>query len=232
MMLYNNNFYFENKMEIINLMSGIKYTYTFINNESLKFNYFLCDVLKVKMKNNVIILDIETNTIDKNIEFTSPENVEIIERYFYEYNFKVVLSEGLIKNKYNLTTSHITGITDKDIYKNSDDDYENIKKDVSNFMDYMENPILIAHNGERFDFPILAYYNIIDYNNIKIIDTLYKLRLFIKDESKSNKLIDLYKIICNKDEIQQHRAKADVILLINIFKKLNLSIEEIISMCN
>ena len=56
MMLYNNNFYFENKMEIINLMSGIKYTYTFINNESLKFNYFLCDVLKVKMKNNVIII--------------------------------------------------------------------------------------------------------------------------------------------------------------------------------
>ena len=231
-MLYNNNYYFENKMEIINLMSGIKYTYKFINNENLKFNYFLCDVLKNKMKNNIIILDIETNTIDENIEFTSPENVEIIERYFYENNFKVVLSEGLIKNKHKLTTSHITGITDKDIHKNSDDNYDNIKKDVSNFMDYMENPILIAHNGERFDFPILAYHKIIDYNNIKIIDTLYKLRLFIKDESKSNKLINLYKIICNKDEIQQHRAKADVILLIDIFKKLNLSIEEIISMCN
>ena len=165
------------------------------------------------MKNNIIILDIETNTIDENIEFISPENVEIIERYFYENNFKVVLSEGLIKNKHKLTTSHITGITDKDIHKNSDDNYDNIKKDVSNFMDYMKNPILIAHNGERFDFPILAYHKIIDYNNIKIIDTLYKLRLFIKDESKSNKLINLYKIICNKDEIQQHRAKADVILL-------------------
>jgi hypothetical protein len=59
----------------------------------------------------------------------------------------------------------------------------------------IENPILIANNGERFDFPILYYYN------IKKIDTLYKLRLFIKDEIKSNKLINLYKIICNKDVI-------------------------------
>lgn len=92
--------------------------------------------------------------------------------------------------------------------------------------------IIIFKSSTLFDFPILAYHKIIDYNNIKIIDTLYKLRLFIKDESKSNKLINLYKIICNKDEVQQHRAKADVILLIDIFKKLNLSIEEIISMCN
>ena len=34
-MLYNNNYYFENKMEIINLMTGIKYTYTFIDNQLL-----------------------------------------------------------------------------------------------------------------------------------------------------------------------------------------------------
>jgi len=54
--------------------------------------------------------------------------------------------------------------------------------------------------------------------------------IFIKDEIKSNKLINLHKIICNKDEIQQHTAKADVILIIDIFKKLNLTINNIISM--
>jgi hypothetical protein len=53
--------------------------------------------------------------------------------------------------------------------------------------------------------------------------------IFIKDEIKSNKLINLHKIICNKDEIQQHRANADVILIIDIFKKLNLTINNIIS---
>jgi len=114
----------------------------------------------------------------------------------------------------------------------SDNNYNIMKNDVLKFMNYMEKPILIAHNGEKFDFPILEYYNIIDYNIIKKIDTLYKLRLFIKDEIKSNRLINLYKIICNKNEIQQHRAKADVSLIIDIFKKLNLTIKDIISMCN
>lgn len=230
-MLYNNNYYFQNKMEIINLMTGIKYTYTFINNENLKFNYFLCDVIQKKMQNNIIILDIETNTINETIDFTLPQNVEIIERYLYEYNFDIVLSYGLIKNKHKLTTSHITGITDEDLINNSDNNYTTIKTDVSNFMNYMENPILVAHNGNRFDFPILEYHNIINCDNIRTLDTLYKIRLFIKDDIKSNKLINLYKHICNKDEIQQHRAKADVILIIEIFKKLNLSIKEIISMC-
>jgi len=42
-----------------------------------------------------------------------------------------------------------------------------MKNDVLKFMNYMEKPILIAHNGERFYFPILEYYNIIDYNIIK-----------------------------------------------------------------
>jgi len=225
--LYNNNYYFENKMEIINLYDGIKYTYEFIEKDNkLKFNYFLCDVLNIKMKKNIIILDIETNTIDETIDFTLPHNVEIIERYFYEYIFNEVLSEGLIKNKYKLTTSHITGIKEKDL-KNSDEDYMKIRDDINKFMKYMEKPLLIAHNGDKFDFPILKYHNIIDYNEIKRIDTLYKLRLFIKDEIKSNKLINLYKIICNKEIIQEHRAKADVKLLIEIFDKLQIEIKNL-----
>ena len=70
--------------------------------KGVKFNYFLCDVIQNKMHDNIIILDIETNTIDETIDFTLPQNVEIIERYFYEYNFNTVLSDGLIKNKYNV----------------------------------------------------------------------------------------------------------------------------------
>jgi thymidine kinase len=231
-MLYNNNYYFENNMEIINLMTGIKYTYTFIKTEILNFNYYLCNVIKNKMKNNIIIVDIETNTINETLDFTLPQNVEIIERYFYEYNFNIVLSNGLIKNKHKLTTSHITGITENDLQKEGDNNYTIMKDDICRCMNYMEKPIFIAHNGNRFDFPILEYHNIIDYNYIRTVDTLYKLRLFIKDEIKSNRLINLYKIICNKDEIQKHRAKADVVLIIDIFKKLNLTFKEINSMCN
>jgi len=227
-LLYNNNFYFENKMEIINLLTGIKYTYYFNKQDNLKFNYYLCDVLNNrKMENNIIILDIETNTIDEKKDFTDPLNVEIIERYFYEYNFRTVLSDGLIKNKNKLTTSHITGITEEDFKISSDDNYDIIKADVNNFMNYMEKPYFIAHNGNRFDFPILEFNEIINYNKIQKKDTLYLLRLFIKTEIKSNKLIDLYKKICNKEKIQEHRAKADVDLLIEIFDKLQINIKNL-----
>ena len=224
--LYNNNYYFKYNMEIINLLTGIKYTIHFMNTDNLKFNYYLCDVLNIKMNNNIIILDIETNTINQEIDFKLPENVEIIERYFYEYNFNTVLSNGLIMNKNKLTTSHITGITDEELQKNGDINYLKMKNDILKFMNYMNKPILIAHNGNCFDFPILEYYNIIDNNNIKKIDTLYLLRLFIKDKIKTNKLIDLYKNICDKEAVQEHRAKADVILLVNIFNKLNLEIKD------
>lgn len=227
-LLYNNNFYFQNKMEIINLLTGIKYTYYFNKQDNLRFNYYLCDILNnIKMTDNIIILDIETNTIDETKDFTDPQNVEIIERYFYEYNFKTVLSDGLIKNKYKLTTSHITGITEEDFKFFCDDNYDIIKADVNNFMNYMEKPILIAHNGNRFDFPILEFNKIIDYNQIEKKDTLYSLRLFIKDEIKSNKLIELYKKICDKEKIQEHRAKADVKLLIEIFDKLQIKIKNL-----
>jgi hypothetical protein len=66
-----------------------------------------------------------------------------------------------------------------------------------------------------------------NWHFIFIINKFHKLRLFIKDEIKSNKLINLY-----KNEIQQHRAKADVILIKEIFKKLNLTLKDILTMRN
>jgi hypothetical protein len=57
-------------------------------------------------------------------------------------------------------------------------------------------------------------------NKFKIIDTLYLFRLQVEN-NESNKLIDLHNAICKKDSIQLHRAKEDVILLVDIFNSLN-----------
>jgi hypothetical protein len=205
-------------MEIINLKFGIKYEVMF-NIDLWKFNCFLCDILKVKMKNNIFILDIETNTINNLDDFTKPENTEIIDRYLYEYNFNSVLSSGLIKNKHKLTTSHITGIVNDDMI-NADENLNVFKENIEVLFAYIEEPIFIAHNGKRFDFPILFHYNIINKNNIKILDTLYLFRLYIDENIKSNKLIDLHNYICKTDKIQAHRAKEDVILIVDIFRTL------------
>lgn len=218
-LLYNNNYFFKKNMEIYNLKTGIKYTITF-KHDLWKFNCFLCDVLNVKMTNNIFILDIETNTINNLHDFTQPENTEIIDRFVYEYNFNSILSSGLIKNKHSLTTSHITGITN-DHMLNSDEDLNIFKDDISSIFKYAFQPIFIAHNGKRFDFPILEYHNIINKtNDYKKIDTLYLFRLYTNEKVKSNKLIDLYNFICKKDIIQAHRAKEDVMLIVDMFRTL------------
>ena len=226
LLLYNNNYFLKKKMEIYNLKTGIKYEIIF-NIDLWKFNCFLCDVLNVKMNNNIIILDIETNTINSLDDFTKPENTEIIDRYLYEYNFNSVLSNGLIKNNHKLTTSHITGITNDDM-RDADDNLNIFKEDVIKILKYSNEPIFIAHNGKRFDFPILLYYNVINKYDIKILDTLYLFRLYITEQLKSNKLIDLYNYICKNNKIQAHRAKEDVMLIVDIFKALNYTTTDFI----
>jgi hypothetical protein len=181
------------------------------------------------MNHNIFILDIETNTINEKIDFTEPSNTEIIDRYVYEYNFNISVSDGLIKNKYTLTTSHINGITNNDL-NNSDKDLNKFKNDINIIMKYCNKPLFIAHNGNNFDFKILYYHNILNRDEILTLDTLYLFRLFIKEKNISNKLINLYNNICNKNIIQVHRAKEDTILIVEIIKKLNLSINQLFSL--
>ena len=91
-------------------------------------------------------------------------------------------------------------------------------------MNYCKNPIFIAHNGVRFDLPILYYYKILNKNDILVLDSLYFIRLLNKNICKSNKLIDLYNNICNENFEQTHRAKDDTLLIVkicNTFKEIS-----------
>jgi len=176
-------------------------------------------------------LDIETNTIYEDEDFAYPPNTEVIERFIYEYNFNSIVSQGLIKNRKTLTTSHITGITEETFNENTyDDNYGKFKDDINEILKYSHNPIFIAHNGNRFDFAILDFHEILNKSYIRTLDTLYIFRLFIKENLKSNKLIDIYNNICNTSMIQTHRAKADVMLVCDIFRKLNLTNKDITSL--
>ena len=224
-LLYNNNYNFKNNMEIWNLYDGKQYIINFEFN-IWDFNCYLSDVLQIQMKNNIFILDIETNNKDIVMDFTNPFNAEIIDRFIYEYNFNTVISDGLIKNKFPLTTSHINGITEKDLL-NAEPNYDKFKDDINKILKYCDKPIFIAHNGNRFDFPMLYHHEILNKYKISTIDTLYLFRLYYKEKNISNKLIDIYNKICDKNITQVHKAKEDTLLIVEILKKLKFSVNDL-----
>ena len=233
-LLYSNNYnnFFvkqQTSFEIWNLYDGTKYIVTFDKLTSWKLNCFICKILNITMYNNVFIFDLETNMIDEN-NFLAIDNMEIIERYVYEYNFKCEVSNGLIKPTTILKQSiiDITHITN-DMLDFADKDITKFKMELELIMKYCYKPIFIAHNGKQFDFKILFSQNLLDKKRIRMIDTRYDLRL-IKPELTSGKLSDMYLQICNKVIKNAHRAKADTKMIVAIINKLKITTDMLICM--
>jgi thymidine kinase len=222
---WNNNV----EIEIWNLLEGTKNKIKFKSKQNWELNCFLCKILNIQMTNNIFMLDLETNTIDTDKDFTLPSNTEIIDRYIYEYNFESCVSTGLIKNKYKMTTTEITGITEKEL--KFGDKLSKFREQVDDILKYCYNPIFVAHNGKRFDFPILYYHNIVDEQKIRTLDSLF-LKTFIKNKNISGKLIDIYNYVFESKIIQTHRAEGDTMLIVDICKKLNLTMNDIINLYN
>ena len=201
----------------------------------------------------IFILDLETNTINENLPFTDPKNTEILDRFVYEFTTKSVVSDGLIQNKFKITTGHITGINSinpliindklieniKSTNKNSTIYYDKediivdknlsvFKKEMNEIFLYCLNPVFIAHNGKMFDFPILEYHKIIPRNIYKnmYLDSLHFLPIFSKP-IKSKKLVELYNENINKNFIQEHRAKSDVMLIVELIDLFDIKTEDL-----
>ena len=103
----------------------------------------------------------------------------------------------------------------------ADENLNVFKEDIIKLLKYSNEPIFVAHNGKRFDFPILFYHDIVNKKDIKVLDTLYLFRLYITEQPTSNKLIELHNYICKDNKTQAHRAKEDVMLIVDIFRTLN-----------
>lgn len=179
------------------------------NEFKISFNYNTCDerkkslYSKTKIKKFVddyVIFDLETTGF-------SPNDSEIIEisALKYKNNTLVDSFSELVKPSIAIPSkiTKLTGITDEDVAN-----CDTIDKVLPDFINFIENYTLVAHNGS-FDFSFIEKYvnelNI-DYKDNSNIDTLYLARKYLP-ELNNHKLETLKEHF--KLDNASHRATAD-----------------------
>jgi len=229
LLLYYNNMYpkWDKKirLEIWNLYLGKKYIITIDNKyKNYMLNEYLCDTFDIKMKNKIYIYDLETTGLDTYF-------CDIIERHLVDLDDNNAMSSGLINPHKQLPPiiTEITGITDDD-FNNSDDNIEIFKKDIDRIFKLCDMPIFIAHNGNRFDHDILVYKNIINKYNCTLLDSREIISVSHNEPNLYNKKLgEIYEIIMGYKKENIHRAKEDTDMIIDIFKKINITSDKILT---
>ena len=206
-------------MCIINFFEGKKYSLSLKNKEKVdSFNLLLklAKNLKSKLNNLVICYDLETTGLIEEEKYP-----EIIDRHFYEINLDSVIDTGLVipSNKISEEVINLTKITNEMIEKEGILHESFIEKFRELNMNF-EYPIYIAHNGHHFDHKIMCYYNILDPNKVRFMDSRQLIINFTKEKGK---LFELYNKITGKNNIIAHRAEADVQMMVEILKKLDIN---------
>jgi DNA polymerase III epsilon subunit-like protein len=201
------------ELEIVNFYTGKIYKIKFhdcFNNYDLLKSYV--DITQTKIKNTLFCYDLETTGL--NIE-----KLEIIERYFEEYNLGFVPSEGLIKPSFYISDeiSSITKITNQ-MLENAESIHI-FKNELRNIFNYCEKPKFMAHNGSVFDHRILFK----SLNQQQLLDSRYIIRLLYHQDTLKLNLSETYKLVTGNEVINCHRAKDDVKMMIEILKKINYS---------
>lgn len=169
------------------------------------------------MNKMIFVYDLETTGLDT-------ETCDIIERYFHELTHDSEVSNGLIKIDYNLQPeiTEITKITNK-MLNDDGQSYDTFYYEMLNIFDNCHEPTLIAHNGNSFDHKILRNKKIIEQNNVIYLDSKVLIYQITNNVDFYSTLSVMYKNIMSHDyNGQAHRARTDVMMLLDIFKKLNI----------
>jgi DNA polymerase III epsilon subunit-like protein len=204
-------------IEIWNFKTGLKHILNFQPLfRNIDISLFIAEICRRKLKNMIFVYDLETTGLDVN-------RCEIIERYFHELCHDETFSEGVIKPKHNVPQLiiDITGISKKEI--RDGEDIKIFSARMKKLLNNCKSPLFIAHNGNVFDHQIMRKNNLLN-NDCKFLDSRIIIRQLSHNRVKNETLLEIYNIIMEKQfNGKVHRAKADVIMLLDIFTKLNIN---------
>lgn len=212
-----------NSFEIWNIKTETNHVFTFNPKyTNLEISHGLAKLLSIKLENIILVYDLETTGLNVN-------KCDIIERYFHELSHDVEFSSGVIRtNNVPKKILDLTGITREEI-KNGED-ISLFKNQMFELLKTCKDPIIIAHNGTVFDHPIMRRYGIMT-NNCKYYDSRMLIRQLSDKKLKNETLGEMYKVIMEHEyNGKAHRARADVMMVLELFEKIGIDEEMLISL--
>jgi len=211
-------------VEIWNLKTGVKHKIKFNSQfRNIDVSMFITEVSKKKLKDMVFVYDLETTGLDV-------KTCEIIERYFHELCHDETYTDGVIcpKSIVPQLILDITGISKKELKYG--EDVKLFCARMNKIMETCISPLFIAHNGNVFDHQIMRNNNYLD-STCKYLDSRMIIRQLSQNRVKNQTLFETYNIVMGKQfGGKAHRAKADVIMLLDIFEKLHIDEYELLKL--
>lgn len=214
---------FKKKMKhgIWNIRRGEIIEFDFKVKNIWKLYNYLAQFSELKLNRMIFCYDLETTG-------THVYKDQIIERYVRELNTGCVVSTGCIRGPIiSEFISNLTGITQKMINKGNP--LSTFRKEIKTMVSVCNKPIMMAHNGTRFDMIFIQRMSDRKtFSKITFLDSLSILRIFCKTKMINYKLETLHNYFIKKNKIQDHRAKGDVIMLIDILEHLKIDYKTLI----
>ena len=138
-----------------------------------------------------------------------------------------VPSAGLIKSEKILPEfiTELTNITEMMLVNADNPDV--LEKDMKQIYEYCDIPTFIAHNGNSFDHRLMKQKGLLLTYSSKFLDSKSIIHmLYAKSDLTGAKLVNIYEIIMGHKPRIAHRAKADVMMLVHILRKLNMKLTD------
>ena len=194
--------------------------------DDMKFRYCPADDEKVTDYFNAVIVDIETSGLRKNCDILQ---IGIVDLYDDSKIWSQYIEPTQPIDRMASAVNHLAIVNDKLFYRNKQiKDIVSSSQAMQNFMDYLTQNyptgvILIAHNGNRFDFRHIGRYLEILQNksNMKVselydfrcIDTLQVFKQNFPGESSYSQRNILGKFVRDTELKDDHEAIGDCINL-------------------